>query len=153
MVNRVTGHGLLVWWMTNQMACYAWLVYIVLHSTTCGYVCIHHQVGQLNTMEEHTRILVQHIFLRNINIFAHASLVKLTSQCTVSIWTYEAVVMNSFQTMAQTSMDRLKDRQMLCAKTTPLWASNERGVKTIQHNEKEITHCHMIWICTPHGTQ
>ncbi len=28
------------------------------HSTTCGYVCIHQQVGQPNTMKDHTQTLI-----------------------------------------------------------------------------------------------
>ena len=34
----------------NGMFCLTSL--LVLHSTTCGYVCIHQQVGQSNTMKE-----------------------------------------------------------------------------------------------------
>ncbi len=29
--------------------------FLVLHSTTCGYICIHQQAGQSNTMKEHTQ--------------------------------------------------------------------------------------------------
>ncbi len=34
--------------------------FLVLHSTTCGYVCMHQQVGQseYNTMKEHIRTLI-----------------------------------------------------------------------------------------------
>ncbi len=32
--------------------------FLVLHSTTCGYVCISQQVGQSNTMKEHTQTLI-----------------------------------------------------------------------------------------------
>ncbi len=32
--------------------------FLVLHSTTCGLVCIYQQVGQLNRMKEHTRTLI-----------------------------------------------------------------------------------------------
>ncbi len=32
--------------------------FLVLHSTTCGYVCVHQQVGQPITMKEHTQPLI-----------------------------------------------------------------------------------------------
>ncbi len=30
----------------------------VLHITTCGYICVHQQVGQLKTMKEHIQKLL-----------------------------------------------------------------------------------------------
>ncbi len=32
--------------------------FLVLHSTTCGYVCVHQHVGQSNTIKEHTQTLI-----------------------------------------------------------------------------------------------
>ncbi len=40
----------------NSMLCLT--SFLVLHSTTCGYVCVHKQVGQSNTMKEYIRTLI-----------------------------------------------------------------------------------------------
>ncbi len=38
----------------DSMLC--WTNFLVLHTTTCGYFCTHQQVGQSNTMKEHTHV-------------------------------------------------------------------------------------------------
>ncbi len=43
--------------------------FLVLHSTTCGCVCIHQQVGQSNTIKEHTLIIATYFSKKKKEIY------------------------------------------------------------------------------------